>query len=122
MGIHRKIRTRRAKIKKVNFLASPREGVRRGNFSRVPLLYIISTLITRLRLLRLRRSPLARSPQPELTLPLVNPPIEPGPLSNLFWPFSRSRASRAGAEAHVRHTSARKVFRASSPRMQDKAT
>ena len=46
MGIHRKIRTRRAKIKKVNFLASPREGVRRGNFSRVTLLHIISTLIT----------------------------------------------------------------------------
>ena len=46
MGIHRKIRTRRAKIKKVNFLASPREGVRRGNFSRVTVLHIISTLRT----------------------------------------------------------------------------
>ena len=95
MGIHRKIRTRRAKIKKVNFLASPREGVRRGNFSRVTILHIISTL---------RPGPpvgagrsLCRDPsflEAGLTLPLVNPPIERGLLSNSFLAFLRLRASR----------------------------
>ena len=69
--------------------------------SRIVLyIYILSTVETGPSVVAATRF-LFRDPslQSGLALPLANPPIERGLLSNLFFAFSRSRASRGGPTA-----------------------